>query len=168
MSGDSAVWVSPMNSSDLAAVREILETSPTRFDPEAELARSFAWVWVLRLESASSAPVGFLLAWSVADEVHLLEIATHAGQRRRGIARRLLGALLERAELDGKRLVLLEVRRSNQAAIALYDSLGFVTTGVRRGYYSDNGEDALEMRLSIAPPTNAVRGDPNPPNRPED
>jgi ribosomal-protein-alanine N-acetyltransferase len=44
---------------------------------------------------------------------------------------------------------LLEVRQSNQAAILLYRSAGFETTGVRRGYYSDTGEDALEMRITF-------------------
>ena len=50
---------------------------------------------------------------------------------------------------DGVRTVHLEVRRSNQAAIALYRQLGFEQVGERRGYYRDNGEDALLMSLSL-------------------
>jgi ribosomal-protein-alanine N-acetyltransferase len=45
--------------------------------------------------------------------------------------------------------VLLEVRRSNLAAQKLYESIGFVTTTIRKGYYSDNGEDALAMSLEL-------------------
>jgi ribosomal-protein-alanine N-acetyltransferase len=48
---------------------------------------------------------------------------------------------------------LLEVRRSNAPAIALYRALGFVETGVRKGYYSDDGEDALVFRLELTPET---------------
>ena len=55
------------------------------------------------------------------------------------------------ARREHKRLVLLEVRQSNGPAIALYRSVGFETTGVRRGYYSDTGEDALEMRVTLDP-----------------
>ena len=46
---------------------------------------------------------------------------------------------------------MLEVRRSNVAAQKLYESVGFLSTGVRRGYYSDNGEDALAMTLDVPP-----------------
>jgi len=55
-----------------------------------------------------------------------------------------------------KRLVLLEVRHSNLAAVALYEGFGFETTGVRRGYYSDTGEDALEMRITLNPETGQI------------
>ncbi len=54
------------------------------------------------------------------------------------------------------RLVLLEVRRSNQPAIGLYRSVGFFTTGVRAGYYADNDEDAIEMMLTLDPATGRI------------
>jgi ribosomal-protein-alanine N-acetyltransferase len=54
------------------------------------------------------------------------------------------------------RLVLLEVRRSNSAAIQLYRKLGFSVTGVRPGYYADNQEDAIEMMLTLDPLTGQV------------
>src|SRR5687768_15728706 len=62
-----------------------------------------------------------------------------------------VGLLLAYARARSARLVLLEVRRSNAAAIALYRALGFEEAGVRRGYYSDDGEDALEFRLELTP-----------------
>jgi ribosomal-protein-alanine N-acetyltransferase len=141
-----------MTSADLELVREILEPSDLHVDLEAELSREIALPWLVR-DSAGGPPLGFLLAWSVADELHLLELATHPTHRRRGFARTLLTALLGYAREQQKRLVLLEVRRSNLAAIALYESFGFETAGVRRGYYSDTAEDALEMRITLNPET---------------
>jgi len=82
--------------------------------------------------------------------VHLLDLAVDEASRRRGVGRELVARVLGEARESGARLVLLEVRRSNAAAIALYRSAGFTENGVRRGYYSDNGEDALEMSLELS------------------
>lgn len=145
---------------DIAAVRAILELSGLSVDLEAESSREIAIPWVLR-PTAELPPVAFALCWSVADELHLLDMATHPEQRRRGYSRLLLSALVALAQSEHKRLVLLEVRQSNQAAIALYESAGFRTTGVRRGYYSDTGEDALEMRITLDPNTGAILPEPS-------
>jgi ribosomal-protein-alanine N-acetyltransferase len=142
-------------SGDLDLVRAILEPSDLHVDLEAELCREIALPWLIR-ETLGGPPVAFLLAWSVADELHLLELACHPERRRRGFARSLLNALMDHARAEHKRLVLLEVRRSNLAATSLYESFGFETTGVRRGYYSDTGEDALEMRITLNPETGEI------------
>jgi ribosomal-protein-alanine N-acetyltransferase len=86
----------------------------------------------------------------------LLELASHPERRRRGVARALLDALIAHGRQNQKRLLLLEVRRSNQAAITLYESCGFQHTGVRRGYYSDTAEDALEMRITFDPTSGEI------------
>ncbi len=137
---------------DFDAVRDLLAASGLDVDLAGEFGRAVALPWVLR-RSPEAPPVAFLLAWSVADELHLLDMATHPEHRRQGHSRALLTELVSLARSEHKRLVLLEVRRSNAAAIALYESAGFGTTGVRRGYYSDNGEDALEMRITLNPAT---------------
>jgi ribosomal-protein-alanine N-acetyltransferase len=76
---------------------------------------------------------------------HLMNVAVAPEQRRRGVARRLISQLIEKG---GEKLPFtLEVRVSNAEAIAMYESLGFRSAGVRPRYYQDNGEDALIMWL---------------------
>jgi ribosomal-protein-alanine N-acetyltransferase len=147
-----------LTNEDLDAVSAILEPSDLHVDLRSELARDIALPWVIR--DHSGLIVGFLLAWSVADELHLLELASHPEHRRRGFGRALLEALILHARQQQKRLLLLEVRRSNRAAIALYESSGFRHTGVRRGYYSDTGEDALEMRITFDPTSGEIIPEP--------
>jgi ribosomal-protein-alanine N-acetyltransferase len=74
---------------------------------------------------------------------HVMNVAVDPDQRRRGIASRLLTTLLERLGDDAK--LTLEVRTSNEGAIALYEGFGFRSAGVRPRYYQDNGEDAVIM-----------------------
>lgn len=81
----------------------------------------------------------------ILDEAHVMTIAVHPSHRRRGYARALIGAALDAA--PQAHTVHLEVRPSNIAARALYDSLGFDVTAQRPGYYGD--EDALLMSLSL-------------------
>jgi [ribosomal protein S18]-alanine N-acetyltransferase len=75
---------------------------------------------------------------------HIMNIAVEPDLRRRGIASALLAELYRRAG-DASAQFTLEVRRSNQAAIELYQRDGFRIAGLRRRYYQDNGEDALIM-----------------------
>ncbi len=86
---------------------------------------------------------GYIIFWVIADEMHLLNLAVHPVHRRRGISRVLLTTALDQARSQGVEVVWLEVRPSNRAALALYQSFGFNEVGLRSGYYSDNGEDAL-------------------------
>jgi ribosomal-protein-alanine N-acetyltransferase len=93
---------------------------------------------------------GYVCLWEVADELHVTNIAVHPDRRRRGIARTLLGRVIDDARQRAIRLVVLEVRPSNAEALALYESFGFRVVGRRRGYYYDTGEDALVMEASLA------------------
>ena len=91
---------------------------------------------------------GYIIYWVLADEMHLLNLAVHPTQRRRGVARSLLTAALDKARAQGAEVVWLEVRPSNAAALSLYHSFGFKEIGIRPNYYTDNGEDALIYAFS--------------------
>jgi [ribosomal protein S18]-alanine N-acetyltransferase len=75
---------------------------------------------------------------------HVMNISVDPDFRRQGIATALLETLLERID-DGRAQITLEVRPTNQGAIALYERFGFRAAGRRPRYYQDNGEDALVM-----------------------
>ena len=89
--------------------------------------------------------VGFAGIWLMVDEAHLVTIAVGPGQRGRGLGELLLISMLDLACILGARVMTLEVRVSNHVAQSLYRKYGFKNEGVRRRYYSDNGEDALIM-----------------------
>ena len=93
--------------------------------------------------------VGYRIAWFIEDEVHLVNIAVHPDFQSRGVGSRLLTHLLEEALTADKRIVTLEVRESNASAQRFYRSFHFHTIGIRKGYYSDNREDALLMALDL-------------------
>ena len=90
---------------------------------------------------------GSLIFWVVLDEMHILNLAVHPEHRRRSIARRLLAEGLAQARKLGAELAWLEVRTSNLAALALYESFGFKEVGRRPRYYDDTQEDALLLTL---------------------
>jgi [ribosomal protein S18]-alanine N-acetyltransferase len=126
----------------------------------AEMDRPWAHVWVARPEPAKDA-VGFLIAWLVADELHILSLATMPPCRRQGVGKRLLDAAMDFAREQRVRLVLLEVRRSNQTAIRLYRAAGFSAMAIRAKYYADNHEDAVEMALVLDPVTGHMQACPD-------
>jgi ribosomal-protein-alanine N-acetyltransferase len=139
---------------DLDAVEEIERLSfPAPWSRQAftdELARPWARLEILR-HARTSRVVAFSNYWIVADELQILNVAVHPGERRRGHAVRFMRHIVEEARRARVRVLSLEVRVSNQAAVALYRKLGFREVGVRPRYYADSGEDALLMDLELAP-----------------
>ena len=89
--------------------------------------------------------VGYVFVSRYVDAWHVMNVAVDPERRRRGIATRLLERLFELTDGDERRGYTLEVRVSNDAAIRLYEGLGFEARGIRRGYYTDNREDAVIM-----------------------
>jgi [ribosomal protein S18]-alanine N-acetyltransferase len=139
-----------MTSADLDAVMAIEKASfaypwsPRFFlqELQVECARSF-------LAEVNGRIVGYILFWLLVDAIDIHNVAVHSEFRRRGIGRLLLDKVILEARRRGSTRVTLEVRRSNVVAQRLYESIGFVTTGIRKGYYSDDGEDALAMALQL-------------------
>lgn len=99
---------------------------------------------------------GYLMAWVVVDQLHILNIATGPDVRRAGVGTALLDEAMDRAAREMLREVTLEVRESNTSARAFYRRHGFAEVGRRRGYYADNGEDALIMSRDLDNPAGAV------------
>jgi ribosomal-protein-alanine N-acetyltransferase len=93
--------------------------------------------------------VGYVLFWLLPDAVDIHNIAVHTEFRRKRIGQSLLQQVLEQARNRDSSRVTLEVRVSNIAAQKLYESVGFVSQGLRKGYYSDDGEDAVIMALEL-------------------
>ncbi|HOC07206.1 MAG TPA: ribosomal protein S18-alanine N-acetyltransferase [Bacillota bacterium] len=89
--------------------------------------------------------VGYAGRWLILDESHITNIAVSPGWRRQGVARKLMEHMLRASLMDGANRMTLEVRRSNTGAQKLYEGFDFSAAGYRRGYYTDNNEDALIM-----------------------
>jgi len=97
------------------------------------------------VDAETDALVGYLIISRYVDAWHVMNIAVAPAHRRRGIARGMMERLFEVTSRDARRGYTLEVRVSNETAIRLYEALGFRARGIRRGYYTDNREDALIM-----------------------
>ncbi|HHW95061.1 MAG TPA: ribosomal protein S18-alanine N-acetyltransferase [Mogibacterium sp.] len=93
--------------------------------------------------------VGYADVWIIGGEAQINNIAVLEEYRGKGIGDAMLSHLIEVSKTKDCRLITLEVRRSNKAAISMYEKHGFITVGIRREYYKDNNEDALLMNKDI-------------------
>jgi len=136
----------PMSVTDLQQIIRIEQTSfPTPWTLELfvrELSLKFSHNFVLDLLGMI---IGYVNFWVVAGEMHIMSIAVHEDYREKRVGTMLLERSLDYARRRGAEYVYLEVRMGNDAAIALYQGMGFEVVGVRKGYYTDTGEDALVM-----------------------
>jgi [ribosomal protein S18]-alanine N-acetyltransferase len=136
-----------LDARDLDTVEEIERASyPTPWSRSmfaAELRKPSALALGAYAESGDL--VGYAFVSRYVDAWHVMNVAVAPEHRRRGIATELLQRLFEITSADQRRGYTLEVRVSNSEAIRLYERLGFESRGIRRGYYTDNREDALIM-----------------------
>jgi len=136
---------------DLAVIGRIERISfPTPWtDPmyRAELSRETTLFLALEVGGELAA---YVCAWTVREEGHILKIAVAPGRRRQGLGRELMAALTGEFRSRGVSVVWLEARETNREAREFYGALEFHEVGVRRGYYSDTGEDAVLMMKLIA------------------
>ncbi len=98
---------------------------------------------------ADDVVVGYVLASAVRDEGEVLILGVSPSARRQGIAAALLKDALARLRALGVKAVFLEVRQGNKPAIGLYRNFGFGEAGIRKGYYTDTGEDALLLHVFL-------------------
>jgi ribosomal-protein-alanine N-acetyltransferase len=135
---------------DLGAIEEIERRSyPTPWSRSmfaGELAKpSSICLGAFEADGEDGALVGYLIVSRYVDAWHVMNVAVDPAHRGRGVATVLLERLFDLTADDNRRGYTLEVRVSNRKAIELYERLGFGSRGVRRGYYTDNREDALIM-----------------------
>jgi len=142
----TATTIRPMHCTDLDAVLAIerdsfaMAWSAELFQGQLARPTTIALVY-----ERNGRVVGYLIADSFVDVWHLMNLCVSRTCRRDHIASDLLGAYFAITEQTGHRGHTLEVRVSNEAAIELYRSFGFISSGVRPRYYSDDREDALIM-----------------------
>ena len=157
---DLAFYVEPMRQGDVATVAAIekavftLPWSSNAFGYELR-ANPLSHYYVARTRfprpgtggdpALDPSIVGYGGFWMMLDEAHICTLGVHADWRQRGVGELLLSTMVEAAADLNAHVVTLEVRVSNHPAQSLYTKYGFTQVGVRRGYYSDNNEDALIM-----------------------
>jgi [ribosomal protein S18]-alanine N-acetyltransferase len=147
------IVIRPMRASDVADV-VVIERSSYQFPWSEGIFRDCLRVgYVCRVMTVSRQVMAYGVMSLGAGEAHILNLCVDQQFRCRGVGRRLLGSLVERAQLAGMSEAFLEVRPSNTAAIRLYLALGFEQVGMRRGYYQAVGgrEDAAVLKRALRP-----------------
>ena len=103
--------------------------------------------WLVAVEDGDV--VGYIGSQSVLGESDMMNVAVHPDHRRKGIAEALVSALAADLKAMDNVCLTLEVRASNDPAIALYEKLGFAQVGLRKNYYRNPKEDALILRKPL-------------------
>lgn len=148
----STVTIEPALEADLPSIAELEKTAFS--DPwslasfESVLAEPAAFFAVAR-DDATRGIVGYVVAWFVADEGEIANLAVREPTRRRGIGSSLLDGAIAAGLSRGTQNLYLEVRESNDAARRLYASRGFEEIGRRRRYYRRPEEDAIVLRRGL-------------------
>ena len=140
------IIICPMTEADLDQVLAIeLDSFPQPWSRQHFLDElSSPYAFPLSALAGAGRVAGYICPMFLLDEGHILDVAVAREFRGQGVGRLLVERVLGECRERGGAFVSLEVRPSNLEAIALYERLGFVTTGRRRRYYAD-GEDAILM-----------------------
>jgi ribosomal-protein-alanine N-acetyltransferase len=142
----------PATTEDLAAVLKIeneVHVAPWTEDHfRTELTKPYSQFLVLTDDETDIIVAGYLVCWVMFDECQVLNVATSLSYRGLGFAKQMIHKVVSTAVKKEIKKVVLEVRKSNVAAIQLYQRLNFNITHVRKAFYSD-GEDAYQMILNL-------------------
>ena len=147
-----AAMIRTFGEAHAAAAAEILRESPKAAQwTEWGFRELLGWRGMLGLVSEEDGKVsGFVIGQQVGEEAEILNLAVLPGKRRRGEGGALLKSALEEFRARGVSRVFLEVRESNERAIAFYEAHGFFKMGRRAGYYHDPEEAAVVMKMKLA------------------
>jgi ribosomal-protein-alanine N-acetyltransferase len=142
----TAVEIRGLQMRDLSAIEEIEQRSYATPWSRSMFAGELAKPSSICLGAFEGGQLlGYMIISRYVDAWHVMNVAVEPDHRRRGIAMSLLERLFELTDDGTRRGYTLEVRVSNDGAIRLYEEAGFRARGIRRGYYTDNREDALIM-----------------------
>jgi [ribosomal protein S18]-alanine N-acetyltransferase len=152
MPDDAAVWIRPAVLADLPALFELEQVcfaNPWSEDSlRYDLGKNPNACYLAAI-SPDGTLAGYAAYWRAADEGMITNIAVAPAWRSQKVGTHLLASLIRVAAKEELTCMTLEVRPSNLAACRLYESAGFAAIGIRRGYYADNGEDAIIMFKKI-------------------
>lgn len=152
------VTIRPMQPEDIPAVYAIElrafanPWSLTGYIFEIQNPVAHKWVAEIIDDTGEKVIVGMIIVWLLVDEAHIGNIGVDTQYRQRGIGCRLMKTALQKLYVLGAVNATLEVRESNQPALALYRRFGFVENGRRKEYYVDNREDALILTMTELDP----------------
>lgn len=142
----------PATPDDLSAITEIerkVHVAPwTEEHFRSELAKPYSQVLLLTDDETDSKIAGYIVYWLMFDECQILNVVVDLPYRGLGFAKDMIRRAVAAAERKGAKKVELDVRKSNQPAVQLYQAMKFVIVHVRKGFYS-NGEDAYQMTLFL-------------------
>ena len=133
----------------VAALEAICFSDPWSENSVASELNNPLSLWLIAVEDETV--VGYVGSQTVMGETDMMNVAVHPNHRRQGVARSLIAALVQALKDLESHSLTLEVRASNEPAIALYTDLGFTEAGRRRNYYRNPKEDALILRKEWEP-----------------
>jgi len=149
---DVSFSIRPATEDDLALVLDIerkVHIAPwVEENFRSELTKPYSQFMVLTDDETDSKVSGYIVYWVMFDECQILNVAVDLPYRGLGFAKQMIRNCANQALKRGLKRVILDVRRSNLAAIQLYQALGFCITQVRKSFYS-NSEDAYQMSLEV-------------------
>ena len=140
----------PLNSShirDVYAVEKDCFTDPWSEEMFVQLLSNPLAVYTVAVYNGKA--IGYAGLYHILSEGQIMNVAVTPEMRRQGIAEKMLKVLVDYAKENDIEVMTLEARKSNNAAISLYEKLGFEIVGERKGYYQHPSDDAVLMNLTV-------------------
>jgi len=144
--------IRPATPEDLPAILGLEQASHVAPWSEAhfreEMEKPYSRLWVMTDDETDEVVAGYIVFWLMMEECQILDVVVGQEFRRRGFGETLLRKALGLAMKEGMKKAVLDVRKSNAAAIGVYQKIGFTVAHIRKNFYS-NGEDGMQMVLSL-------------------